>query len=145
MPHIGQPGFGAKVISKNVGHRGRRAAAAFVVVVVVVVVNGILYVYASVALAEPHGTFLMPAAAVTCWNPRMSRPTISSAFESFRENLDEHYDRRERLVKVHHPVSGIYVDIFLALPVLIGKPRRVVGLEESHLPPSTNSERDIRR
>lgn len=26
--------------------------------------------------------------------------TISSTFEPFREHLDEHYDRRDRLIKV---------------------------------------------
>jgi hypothetical protein len=30
--------------------------------------------------------------------------TISSTFESFREHLDEHYDRRDRLIKVQYIV-----------------------------------------
>ena len=48
--------------------------------------------------------------------PMSSTKTISSAFESFREHLDEHYDRRERLIKVHHPGSGLYVDMHVFLP-----------------------------
>lgn len=103
MPHIGQPGFGAKDISKIVGHRGGRAAGAGAVVVVVFrVVNG-------VCLCLLHGTFLTPTQSSRAGTPPMSsRPTtttISSAFESFRGHLDEHHDRRERLIKVHHPAT----------------------------------------
>ena len=31
--------------------------------------------------------------------------TIPSTFEPFREHLDEHYDRRDRLIKVHREPS----------------------------------------
>jgi len=42
-------------------------------------------------------------------HPITTTGTISSAFESFRELLDEHYDRRERLIKVHHPAALAFV------------------------------------
>ncbi|KAN0124981.1 Translin-associated protein X, partial [Russula decolorans] len=32
--------------------------------------------------------------------------TISSTFETFREHLDEHYDRRDRLIKVNRDISA---------------------------------------
>lgn len=34
-----------------------------------------------------------------------SPTTIPSAFEAFRNHLDEHYDRRERLIKVNFLVA----------------------------------------
>jgi hypothetical protein len=37
----------------------------------------------------------------------MTTISISSTFEPFREHLDEHYDRRDRLIKVQHIVVGM--------------------------------------
>jgi hypothetical protein len=80
MPHIGQPGFGAKAILKNVSLRRHRRHRSVVVSVVVVVVVRELPSHVSAA--------------------PMTTVTISSTFEPFREHLDEHHDRRDRLIKV---------------------------------------------
>jgi hypothetical protein len=119
MPHMGQPGFGAKDISRD-GCRWRRASS------VVPTHRRGHHVSASDAM------LLSPSATTS----------ISSAFEAFREHLDDHYDRRERLIKVYFSATFW---IFVLSVGYLGKPRCICRLEESHLSSSTNLERGVRR
>ena len=100
MPHIGQPGFGAKDIVAESGFQaGRRGRCCLVSLFCLS--RRWFSLYGILFAAGPR--------SVTCrQSPMSSHPTttttttttISSAFESFREQLDEHYDRRERIIKV---------------------------------------------
>jgi hypothetical protein len=107
---------------RHVGLVSKRwAVERFVVVVVVVVVVETLQ-----ALSRVHSLY-------------MSQPT-SSAFEAFREHLDDHCDRRERIIKV----STFFNPEFLILLNMIGESRCICGLQEGHLLAASNFKRDIR-
>ncbi|KAI8995377.1 hypothetical protein BD414DRAFT_479356 [Trametes punicea] len=73
-----------------------------------------------------------------------SRDSILSAYERFRDELDDHNDRRERLIKVR-PL--VYV---LGLPTRVShlrplsppvQPRHHKSFQEAHLSPSSHSDR----
>ena len=92
MPHIGQPGFGAKDIVAGGGFQaGRRGRCCLVS----------LFCLSRRWFSLYGILFAAGLRSVTCRRSPMST-TISSAFEAFREHLDEHYDRRERIIKVLH-------------------------------------------
>jgi hypothetical protein len=73
--------------------------------------------------------------------------TISSTFESFREHLDEHYERRDRLIKVF--MGSFFLCVVVVHACLffldLGQPRYIGGLKEGHFPPSTDIERHVKR
>ncbi|KAI9511802.1 Translin [Russula earlei] len=53
---------------------------------------------------------------------RRNMALISSAFEAFREQLDEHYDRRERLIKVNRDVSAASKKVIFLLQRILNEP-----------------------
>ena len=79
---------------------------------------------------------------------KMLPSTVAVAFEEFREHLDEHYDRRERLIKVCTCVEALGIIVtwpFLINPRNLGEPRHLGRLQEGHLSHPSGLERGVQR
>ncbi|SRR5258708_205543 len=120
MPHIGQPDFGAKAIQKR--SRVSVLVSSRLVLVVVAVVVGVA------------------TQSRVCEHPQHPMTTISSTFESFREHLDEHHDRRDRLIKVHRRLFYAPSSMYGSSSLDLGQPRYISGVQEGRFPTSTDIE-----
>ncbi|KAI0004135.1 Translin [Russula compacta] len=54
-------------------------------------------------------------------SPPSATAALSSAFEAFRDHLDEHYDRRERLIKVNRDISAASKKVIFLLQRILNE------------------------
>jgi hypothetical protein len=57
-------------------------------------------------------------------NDASSAATISSIFTNFRSELDEHYDRRERIIKASRDITAFSKKMYSSKPALPAFPCR---------------------
>ncbi|CEL06601.1 Putative Translin-associated protein X [Aspergillus calidoustus] len=54
-----------------------------------------------------------------------SSPNVLSMFETFRDELDQHHDRRERLIKTSRDITALSKKIIFSLQRFVSQPSRL--------------------